>query len=570
MIKKINAILLCVVCMFSICGTLFAVASGPYEYLEIQFDANGGIGVMTPQKIDAGKRASLKNCDFSREGYGFAGWSTKKEGPVELKNWDYYSVPDEIKEPTVVLYAIWTPKKYTIEFKANNGEGSMNTVELEYDQEYTLPNSGFTRKGYTFLGWSNSSWNQVDYEAGTVVKNLATSGTKSLFAVWREDFYTVTLCSNNGLNQTKQYEASCANAKYIPSVDFKKEGYHLDGWSLTENGEKLYDKTGNIDPIVNEPGNVNLYAVWVPNTYTITFDPGDGTGEMDAIVCVYDTPTKLPKCTFTKEGYSFYGWANSFWPNPNNKLVDDEGDALNLTSVNEGSVRLSAIWVEGTYTVVFHSNDENNKTTSQSIPVNTEKYLEKNKFKRTGYSFSGWSATKDGKPEYKDQENVKKLTEVGGTVDLYAVWTPNKYTVYFYRYGSFEGQDFNDEFTYDQPKKLPKNTFYRPGYVFDGWSEKAAGLPKYQDEQEVVNLAEIGSYSLYAHWKKIVLGDVDGDGSVTPADARIALRRAVGLVEYDKYSREYAATDADKDGNITPADARLILRVAVKLDTLYW
>lgn len=61
-------------------------------------------------------------------------------------------------------------------------------------------------------------------------------------------------------------------------------------------------------------------------------------------------------------------------------------------------------------------------------------------------------------------------------------------------------------------------------------------------------------------------GDVDTDGVVTSADARLALRASVRL---ETLSREATQTaDVDRDGLITSADARVILRVSVKLDAI--
>ena len=66
-----------------------------------------------------------------------------------------------------------------------------------------------------------------------------------------------------------------------------------------------------------------------------------------------------------------------------------------------------------------------------------------------------------------------------------------------------------------------------------------------------------------------VLGDVDGDGFVTPADARTALRISVGLEkEAATGSVAYVTADVDDDNVVTPADARLILRASIRLEDL--
>lgn len=62
----------------------------------------------------------------------------------------------------------------------------------------------------------------------------------------------------------------------------------------------------------------------------------------------------------------------------------------------------------------------------------------------------------------------------------------------------------------------------------------------------------------------VIPGDIDGDGEVTAADARVALRAATGLEELT--AEQKAAADYNGDGEITPADARDIIRNAVGLD----
>ena len=63
-------------------------------------------------------------------------------------------------------------------------------------------------------------------------------------------------------------------------------------------------------------------------------------------------------------------------------------------------------------------------------------------------------------------------------------------------------------------------------------------------------------------------GDVDGDGVLSPADARLALRASVNLEKFEQGTAMFAAADANHNGVIEPEDARMILRASVKLETL--
>ncbi|MBQ7689460.1 MAG: hypothetical protein IJT27_09620 [Clostridia bacterium] len=65
-----------------------------------------------------------------------------------------------------------------------------------------------------------------------------------------------------------------------------------------------------------------------------------------------------------------------------------------------------------------------------------------------------------------------------------------------------------------------------------------------------------------------LLGDVDQNGKIEAADARLALRAAVGLETYAPDSAQFLAADADGSKAIEAADARLILRAAVGLESL--
>lgn len=62
-----------------------------------------------------------------------------------------------------------------------------------------------------------------------------------------------------------------------------------------------------------------------------------------------------------------------------------------------------------------------------------------------------------------------------------------------------------------------------------------------------------------------ICGDVDGDGSVTSADALSILRNSLGLEQYGKDKEKLA--DTDGDGTITSADALEVLRFTLGMAT---
>ena len=64
----------------------------------------------------------------------------------------------------------------------------------------------------------------------------------------------------------------------------------------------------------------------------------------------------------------------------------------------------------------------------------------------------------------------------------------------------------------------------------------------------------------------VVYGDADGDGEISPADARIALRRSVKLDEALAWRDKACHVIADGTALVSSEDARLILRASVGLE----
>lgn len=97
------------------------------------------------------------------------------------------------------------------------------------------------------------------------------------------------------------------------------------------------------------------------------------------------------------------------------------------------------------------------------------------------------------------------------------------------------------------------NIVSRDGKNVDGSSKISTGMKAVRKVNGIKNEIDI-----------VIMGDVDGNGSVTVADARLALRGAVLL---DRYSGAFLkAANVTGGETISVSDARKILRIAVALE----
>ena len=108
--------------------------------------------------------------------------------------------------------------------------------------------------------------------------------------------------------------------------------------------------------------------------------------------------------------------------------------------------------------------------------------------------------------------------------------------------------------TYDRTSAVVRSCGNGLYFITDSWDGQSQIQPpaSYKVGQKV---------SFYGF--QLCIGDVNADGVIDPADARLALRAAVSLEQPDILQEECA--DIDRDGAVSPADARLILRFSVGL-----
>ena len=370
-----------------------------------------------------------------------------------------------------------------------------------------------TRTGYAFLGWS------TDGTAATLVS--ATDPVPPLGillkAAWGANGYTVQFIANGGSGTMADQHFVYDTPQALSRNAFTRTGHSFSGWATSANGIVVNTDGQVVKNMTAIPGNVlKRYAVWTPITYSVKFNANGGSGTMANQSYQYGTAQALTANAFTRTGYSFTGWATSA---TGAKVYNDKQSVSNLTTTSGGTVNLYAVWTPISYSVKFNANGGSGSMSNESFTYGTAKALTANAFTRTGYTFGGWATSATGAKVYNDKQSVNNLTSTsGGTVNLYAVWTPITYSVKFNANGG-AGTMSNQSFTYGVAQNLRTIGFSRTGYLFDGWATSAGADATYGGGASVKNLTSVngGVVTLYAVWAKAtyMVIDLSGGSSAT-------------------------------------------------------
>lgn len=309
--------------------------------------------------------------------------------------------------------------------------------------------------------------------------------------------YTITFNANdeteNPATEKQTFTYSSRESVKLRKNTFTREGYTFLGWSASPASTSA---TYEDEEYVTFYADKILYAVWKSNettyayTYTITFYGNGGTtadGETSTTQLVQGNtqtiPVILDKNSFTREGYTFLGWA---YFKSSSKADLNDGATRNVSS-NE---QFYAIWKSDTYaysyTITFEGNGgttaDGKTTTTQMAEGNTktvEIKLDPNPFSKNGCIFVGWNKNPSStKRMYDDQASYS--TSYNDT--LYAIWAePENAVTLTLDANDGSGKTFTktvasgDKFFFNDSNAAIYNTFTRDNYQLVAFSENADG-----------------------------------------------------------------------------------------------
>ena len=263
---------------------------------EIQVFA-GGVNVASGKTGNVATDGSRADLYPAYVGYGWGPGGAVNYYQVDLgavydvtgvKLWQYYSDNRTYHNNVIVLSenGTFAGNDYTVIF--NTDYCNMHGFGKGYDNEY------------------------VESMAGRLfpVRNVyaASSGTKTLYAQWIPNNYTINFDKNgtgvegSTASVAATYDASVA----LTANGFSRFGYTFSGWAESADGAVVYGDGATVENLTAEHnGVVTLYAVWTADPYTMTFDVNGG----DAIAPVgYTVESEDVIPTPNRDGYDFTGW----------------------------------------------------------------------------------------------------------------------------------------------------------------------------------------------------------------------------------------------------------------------
>jgi len=451
----------------------------------------------------------------TKTGYNFTGWNVTPASNMPTANTTYT--------------AQWTPITYTVAYNANGGTGSMASTNHTYDADLALNtnNDAITKAGYLFAGWdTDEAGTNVVYTNGQSVSNLTTTNgaTVNLYAVWKERFALVGSAAeqDDPLKGMPGWTdaTSTANFVYSDGTYFLCE---LDLEASTKYKFMVYDRKNstrrgcssneatlpiNVCWTFNGAGNGTHYSAtlttnhagkyvlslkiedndypsikWYDKKYDVTVNDGDhGTVSPNGTVQAGAMGVQLTVTPAT--GYNHTGWGVS-----GGATVSNESGKLYATA--DGTA--TAIYTANHYSIAFDGNGATvGSMSSMDVAYDARPSLSVNAFAKTGYTFAGWSITKDGDVVYADQFTLTEAlsSEQGATITLYAKWT----------WVGALNFHINDNDWQQMPMAKNGNTFTYTAYLADGeyefnFQKGDADLYNYDNTLEHTNISRWGETS---------------------------------------------------------------------------
>ena len=260
--------------------------------------------------------------------------------------------------------------------------------------------------GYNVVGWNtNTNATTSSWNANTNKNNV--NGT--YYPIVKAKAVQVTFHRNTSAKDATTVIKTFTYGK--SGQKFNDNGWTNTGHTMTGWEERQPDKVKNYNVnaevkdtwIDSRAPKIDLYAVWSPNTYTISYNANGGSGAPTAQTKTYGTDLTLTTSKPTRSGYTFNGW--------NTK---SDGSGTNYSAggkfTTNANTTLYAKWKQNTFTLRYNDNMGSGCSTKTKTITPGNKLGTLCRPTRSGYwYFNGW---------YYDGKKYTASTVFNGNSDI--------------------------------------------------------------------------------------------------------------------------------------------------------
>lgn len=496
----------------------------------LSYDANGGVNAPSSSNKDYASTVTVTSAAPTRAGYDFQGWNTSQTGSGSSRTaGSTFSMPAS----NVTLYAQWSLATFTVYYNANGGSGSINPQPGRYGTTITLSSSTPTRNGYTFAGWNTApDASGVNYTGGGSLTLPASNVT--LYAKWTATPYTLTYSANGGDSGSVPAAETGKNvgeAVTLSATVPTKTGYWFNGWNSEASGNgATYSSAANF---TMPASNVTLYAVWVINTHTVSYNANGGTGAPAAqqttngSVVIPSTPGGL-----SKPGYTF-----SHWYTTQTGTGGTRYDAGNSFSPN-GNAVLYAIWDANTITVTYNITTGTGTTPDPQTALFGGQPIQLaglGGFSKASSTFLTWNTVADGSgTSYAPEDPNFRVPS--SNVTLYAIWSAAFFAVEYNPNGGTNAP--SDQFAAPtQVVTIPNTAPVLPEHEFVAWSDVSTGNTYSAGSTITMPTANVTLVANYV--RRASVGGGSGAITAPPTTEVLTYPKKLNLTVYFKGDRSY-------------------------------
>ena len=456
--------------------------------------------------------SSLTANGFTLTGWTFQGWATSANGAVTYQDGAEVLNLTSANGGRVILYAVWTANRYTVEYDPNKPAAASGEIveEMEhsshtYDEEKALTANAYTLTGWTFKGWNTQQNGEgTPFSNGQSVSTLVSEdgGQITLYAVWEANDYTITLNAAGGSNSGSVDVTFDSILTDIPAIP-ARHGYNFCGYFDAQTGGTPYygaDGKASDGKTLTVADNIVLYAQWTPVTYTIElYSDGSYIDVLEDIVFGNLILPSAQELKLARSNFDFVGW-NMYDEQNWAMYLADTSYSVGLTGEQDGVVVLYAAWAEKpVYTISFNADGGTGAPAMAQAHEDETICLDAAVPTRPDHTFLGWATSAGAQvPEFSAGG---EFTMGSSVVTLYAVWKHNPALSYHANGGEFSG---NIEPSYPASGSAVTVITISPvreGYTFLGWAtDQAAEEAEYSGGGEF-DMPDADTV-LYAVWQK--------------------------------------------------------------------